>query len=262
MTTVGILYICTGRYIQFWDEFYKSSQQYLMPETEKVYFVFTDGELNTYGNTNVHKVYQEQLAFPYPTLYRFRFFLKVEQQLAALDYVYFFNSNIVFQQRITATEFLPGLNEDLVAILHPGYYNSAPETFTLEKSRWSTAYVPYTKVKHYYAGGLMGGRSDAFLTVCKILDKNIRRDERWFRMAVWHDESHWNYYLSTGVKYKTLHPGYMYADGFDMPFPVIARLINKSSVTELKNLRKISVKDKIIKWLKMRKKYLLSIFKK
>lgn len=254
MTTAGILYICTGKYIQFWDEFYKSSQQYLLPNVKKVYFVFTDGELNTYNNPGVHKVYQEQMAFPYPTLYRFRFFLKAEAQLAKLDYVYFFNSNIVFKETITEEEFLPGDNEDLVAILHPGYYNASPETFTLEKNKRSTAYVPNTKVQHYYAGGLMGGRAAAFITACKILDRNIRKDERWFRMAVWHDESHWNYYLSTGVKYKTLNPGYMYPEGFNMPFRQKALLLNKKQLGGHDFLRKLSMKQKLIKWLKKLKK--------
>lgn len=253
MTTAGILYICTGKYIQFWDEFYKSSQQYLLPNVKKVYFVFTDGELNTYGNRDVHTIYQEQLPFPYPTLYRFRYFLKAEQQLAALDYIYFFNSNIIFKQTITEQEFLPGADEDLVAILHPGYYDSPPETFTLEKNKRSTAYVPYTKVKHYYAGGLMGGKSADFITACKKIDANIRKDEKWFRMAVWHDESHWNHYLSTGVKYKTLNPGYMYAEGFNMPFEVKALLLNKSKVSDINQLRKFTLKDKLIKWLKKQK---------
>ena len=42
MMKVAILYICTGRYAQFFDGFYKSAEQYLLQGVEKRYFVFTD----------------------------------------------------------------------------------------------------------------------------------------------------------------------------------------------------------------------------
>ena len=44
MMKVAILYICTGRYAQFFDGFYKSAEQYLLKGIEKRYFVFTDQE--------------------------------------------------------------------------------------------------------------------------------------------------------------------------------------------------------------------------
>lgn len=50
---VGILYICTGKYIVFWEEFYKSCQKYFLSDSEcvKQYYVFTD----------VDKIYQEDV---------------------------------------------------------------------------------------------------------------------------------------------------------------------------------------------------------
>ena len=42
---VGILYICTGKYIVFWEEFYKSCQKYfltLIPQHYyKIFFLST-----------------------------------------------------------------------------------------------------------------------------------------------------------------------------------------------------------------------------
>ena len=45
---VGILYICTGKYIVFWEEFYKSCQKYFLSDSEcvKQYYVFTDVDKN------------------------------------------------------------------------------------------------------------------------------------------------------------------------------------------------------------------------
>ena len=39
---IGILYIATGRYITFWEEFFKSAEKYFITEATKHYFVFTD----------------------------------------------------------------------------------------------------------------------------------------------------------------------------------------------------------------------------
>ena len=41
METVGILYICTGAYDVFWDDFYNTCEEHFVG-VEKKYFVFTD----------------------------------------------------------------------------------------------------------------------------------------------------------------------------------------------------------------------------
>jgi hypothetical protein len=44
MTKVGILYICTGAYDVFFEGFYHTAEKFLLPNTEKHYFVFTESE--------------------------------------------------------------------------------------------------------------------------------------------------------------------------------------------------------------------------
>ena len=39
---IAILYIGIGRYIEFFEDFYKSCEQYFFPQIEKEYFLFTD----------------------------------------------------------------------------------------------------------------------------------------------------------------------------------------------------------------------------
>ena len=55
--SIGILYICTGPYVLFWEDFYKSFQKRFLIDFEKHYFVFTDAE-EIYGqeNQNVKKI--------------------------------------------------------------------------------------------------------------------------------------------------------------------------------------------------------------
>lgn len=39
---IGILYICTGKYEKFFDEFFSSFEEKFLTNHEKYYFVFTD----------------------------------------------------------------------------------------------------------------------------------------------------------------------------------------------------------------------------
>ena len=41
---IAILYIATGRYITFWNDFFKSAEKYFITQATKHYFVFTDSQ--------------------------------------------------------------------------------------------------------------------------------------------------------------------------------------------------------------------------
>ena len=83
MCKLGILYICTGKYDIFWEDFYKSCEKYFLPGYEKYYYVFTDAkEIYAEGeNSRITKIYQENLGWPYNTLKRFSMFKGIEDKL-------------------------------------------------------------------------------------------------------------------------------------------------------------------------------------
>ena len=57
--TIAILYICTGEYVLFWENFYASAEKHLLPDYEKHYFVFTDvAEIFMGHLPNIHLQYQ------------------------------------------------------------------------------------------------------------------------------------------------------------------------------------------------------------
>ena len=82
MKKIAILYICTGKYDIFWEDFYKTSEKYFLNNSEKHYFVFTDAQSIYEENCDrVHKIYQKTLGWPYNTLMRFNMFKGIEEQL-------------------------------------------------------------------------------------------------------------------------------------------------------------------------------------
>ena len=80
---IGILYICTGKYTIFWKDFYLSCEKHFIPEEEKHYYVFTDSKEIDFEteNSNIHRIYQENLGWPGNTLRRYEMFLGAKKDI-------------------------------------------------------------------------------------------------------------------------------------------------------------------------------------
>lgn len=227
---IGILYICTGKYSVFWKDFYLSMEKNFVIDSEKHYFVFTDNPNIDFENTNskIHKINQKDLGWPDNTLMRFHIFLQAEDKLMLMDYIFFFNSNLLVQNIITANDFLPSDSNNLTATIHPGFYNKKRSSFTYEKNKRSTAYIKKDQGEHYFAGGLNGGKTINYLEAIKIMRANIDIDIKNKIIAVWHDESHWNKFLIERSDLKILPPAYLYPEGWFLPFDPIILIRDKN----------------------------------
>lgn len=230
---IGILYICTGKYDVFWKDFYLSSEHFFMqyPDYIKHYYVFTDSEhlYDEENNSNIHKIYQENLGWPNNTLKRFHMFLQIrESLLEETDYLFFFNANLLFTATVNEEILPPNNSNGIVGTLHPGFFNQANTNFTYERSNKSTAYIAIGEGEHYYAGGLSGGRTKEYLKLCEHLKNQIDEDELNKIIAVWHDESHINKYFFNNPPH-TLSPGYLYPEGWSIPFEPKIMIRDKSN---------------------------------
>lgn len=226
---IGILYICTGKYDVFWHGFYESAEKYLLPDTEKHYFVFTDST-QIQSTDKIHKVYQERLGWPKDTLMRFHLFLNIEEDLKEMDYLFFFNANYTFIKTIDKNEILPTENDHfLTGQIHPVAYHKKRKDFDYETNQQSTAFINKNAGTYYFAGGLIGGSTSAFLQMCHQLKNNIDKDFESDIVAKWHDESHINKYFAE-IEPKKLHPGYCYPQGWYLPFEQKTVLLNKSKL--------------------------------
>jgi Glycosyltransferase family 6 len=246
---IGILYICTGNYTIFWKEFFESAESLLLPGMHKEYFVFTDAPMIEYAQKeNVHKIFQEKTTWPFSTLLRFHIFMKAEDYLKKMDYIFFFNANVKFVSVITAEEILPDpIKEDgLTGVLHSGYFKAKPNQFPYEKKqKRSTAFM--TEGKYYFQGCLSGGTSTAYLQLIRQLCQNVQTDLDNNIIAVWHDESQLNKYLS-GKNIKVLSPAYSYPEGRDFNFQPKILMLDKSKLGGHKYMR--GQKEGLIKKVK------------
>ncbi|RPF81607.1 MAG: glycosyl transferase family 6 [Verrucomicrobia bacterium TMED71] len=218
---VSILYICTGHYKIFWKKFYKSAESYFLEnlDYEKHYFVFTDAD-HIFGeqSKNIRKIYQKPLAWPYPTLDRFRIFKTIRDQLKGMDYIYHFNANMLFLEAVDE-EILPTVEKPLLMVQHPGFYQKSRKDFTYEENDKSLAYIPADEGSVYVMGGLNGGLAKNYLELIYELDRRIEIDKTNNVIARWHDESHLNRYATNfESSVKLLDSSYGYPEGWNLPF--------------------------------------------
>lgn len=191
---IAILYICTGKYNQFFNGFYESAEKYFFKGVaQKDYFVFTDDMSLTIAE-NVHLFERRCQGFPLDSLFRFEIFLTVKDSIKEYDYVYFFNANAMFV-RETNEELLPAEDAGLIAgtwkmrLKHPMFY-------PYERNKKSTAYIPPKDGPYRYYGGFFnGGNTDDYLKMVEQLANNTRTDYENGIIARVHDESHLNCYL-------------------------------------------------------------------
>ncbi len=223
---IAILYICTGKYSVFWNNFYKSSERFLLTEHEKHYFVFTDSaEIATTGR--IHTIFQSKRGFPLDSLLRFEMFLTIRDELKSFDYIYFFNSNIQFVSPVGNEIFPDESHGGIAGFLHPGYYKKRVFWYPYERRKKSTAYVAsHTKNLKYYMGAANGGKSQEYLNLIETCCKNTQLDLQRGIMAIYHDESHLNKYLA-GRQFLELSPAYLYPEDSKLDFDPKILILNK-----------------------------------
>ncbi len=236
--SIGILYICTGPYVLFWKDFYETFNKKFLPGFQKRYFVFTDAD-TVYGQDSdyIKVVKIEPQPWPLITLFRFSTFLKVEEELKKCDYLMFSNANMICDDIITPEEFLPRENEVLSVTSHPGYYGKSKLIFPYERSKKSTAYIPWNCGSDYVIGAMFCGRSDSFIKMSKTLKRNIEEDLKKNIIAKWHDESQLNRYIVNKPGIRILKPMYCYPFGMNVDYPRKISAVSKEAKFDVKTFK-------------------------
>lgn len=238
--SIGILYICTGPYALFWKDFYESFEKFFLPEYRKKYFIFTDSdEIYKQENPFVNVIKIEPQPWPLITLFRFSTFLKIEEELKKCDYLMFSNANMICNDVITPEEFLPReeRGEILSVTSHPGYYKKKNIDYPYERSKKSTAYVPWNCGENYVIGAMFSGTSKAFLKMSRTLKNNIEEDLKKNIIAKWHDESQLNRYIINKPGIRILEPKYCYPFGMNVNYPRKISAVSKEAKFDVKTFK-------------------------
>jgi histo-blood group ABO system transferase len=207
---IGLLVIATNKYIKFTFPLWESAKKHFLRNHQVTMFVFTNMPEVPAETVRIEQAHME---WPKTTLLRHHVFLNNRSAIEGMDYLFYSDADMLCVDTI-GDEVLG----DLVGTLHPGFYNKSRAEFSYETRPESTAYIPPNEGTSYFAGGFYGGKKDAYLRMAETVRNNIDTDTQKGITAVWHDESHWNKYLTKNPPTVILSPSYCYQESANLPF--------------------------------------------
>jgi hypothetical protein len=237
---VAVVFVGTGRYVEFLPEWLSTCDQLLLPGIEKKYFIFTDANIK-------NATHIEQEAWPLPTLYKFKYInTAAESMYPDCDWLIFMDADMKIVSAIEPLDLLPegktffGVHHPCLFYQDSGAFDSLKPIDYLENNVESLAAIDFdSNPDVYYQACFWGGRLPQTLAMSKEIEKRIDNDLSRGVVAKWHDESHLNkFYLENLNQTHTLPPIYAYPQNFPPAHPGGARIIHLDKDTARYRLKK------------------------
>lgn len=187
------LLIATNKYIQYVDQCVNSIKKYV---PDALIYTFSDSHPET-----DFKI--EHQPWPYITLHRFHYFLKVKDLIIG-DKIFYVDVDAKFVSK--PTEAIKGGN--LIATRHCGYWFEGSKDLPNETNRGSV-FFQY-KFQKYYGGGFFGGSREEFFKLCEWCKMGIDADLNNGIIPRHNDETAMNAYFSINPPTTELTPSYHY----------------------------------------------------
>ena len=186
---ITILVIATNKYIEFVPPLIESIQSHFLKGCEKQVVLFTNMD---YERKDAYIIPIQHKPWPYMTLNRYFIFDMFKDYYKHSDCIFYIDADMLVVNDVGEEI----LGSGITAITHP-YSPSRNISNTYETNKLSTAYVEDTSlINPYCCGGFQGGGAEAYLKMCKVLRDNIIKDAENGIIARWHDETHFNKYLT------------------------------------------------------------------
>lgn len=184
------LLIATGNYKQYIQQCTESIKKFI---PGALIYLFSDTDEGDF------KISHQQ--WPYVTLYRFHYFLKVKDLIIG-DHIYFMDIDAHFVAK-------PEIKGNLVAVRHCGYYfKDTAKDIPMETNMRSVFYnYPFKK---YFGGGFFGGSREEFFELCEWCKRAIDADLNNGIIPRHNDETAMNSYFSIHPPTLELTPSYHY----------------------------------------------------
>lgn len=214
---VAIVFIGTNKYLNFLPKYYENIKEYFLPNSEKTFLVFTDGEGDFPEDVKVYP--QEHLDWPYITLKRFEIIQKAREEIIKNDWFVFIDADALVVDKITEEEFFDD-TKSFFGVHHPCHFLQMPPHAeypgAFETNSLSLSHIDENDdLSVYYQGCLWGGKVPDILKMIEELDSRVNTDLKNNVIALWHDESHINkFFIEQSEHVNVLGPEYAYPEVF------------------------------------------------
>ena len=233
--SIGICMVATKTYLEKWFNVASDFENIFLDKLGDVTIhLFTDQpELaRVWASNNLKKVNfrsYEILSWGWPevTLYRYKFFSEKSKYLTEDILMYLDSDMRILADFSTELEF-EKWDSGIALVQHPGFHRNKgfaaildflcnPKLIlslvvkffsgnkgygTWELNPNSTAFVPQKHRRKYFHGAVWFGYRSKFLEMCTNLSLSVEKDLANKHIALWHDESHLNYYAAFNNVYE------------------------------------------------------------
>jgi hypothetical protein len=243
ISSLGIVSVATNIYLEYWKIQAESVDRNVPNDLRVTIHIFTDQpeEASGFGRTlknltvKAHRI--PAYRWPEATLYRYRIFNQ-HRDLLSEDVLMYLDADMLVHESLQSSYFLNSANEGASLVRHPGYYRPKglellslylrkPDLLVSDASSrlrlgglgaWETnpasaAFVERRRRRTYYCGGTWWASRKVFGSLVHELDLRVTRDEAQGVMAVWHDESHINWW-GANHSHETKSPAFCYSTGY------------------------------------------------
>ena len=221
MTSIAWVVIGTNHYLDLAVQCLNSIRCYYHGQCRQSFYLLTDRTSDVVEEwITVCPVRHER--FPYISLRRYEHFMNIADELSGSSYIFYIDADMQFIN--VGDEIL----SDRVVVAHPAFYDKPSEKCSFDHNVLSKAFVPYDYQGPYFQNCFQGGVSGEFLSMSQCLSSRIQHDLENNQMALWHDESHMNWYMAEHPPSLILDPGYAYPWWKDVPFEQKIKSLAKS----------------------------------
>jgi hypothetical protein len=238
---VSIFSIATNIYFDYWLKMYESANKNLFPDAEVTFHVFSNIEptpqqrLSMKENIKFNQI--EDLRWPAATLKRYELIVNHMHSEDA-EVIAYLDADMLINEIVNLRSIYRSDTDGMVLVRHPGYWRPAfndDKSFYFrhldiavkdilmwirmggigawERNKKSKAFVTRSKRNNYYCGGFWLGEKKAVLNFARSMYQNVEMDENNNVMAIWHDESHLNYWAATN-NFSVAGPSYCFSEGY------------------------------------------------
>ncbi|XP_031412079.1 globoside alpha-1,3-N-acetylgalactosaminyltransferase 1 isoform X1 [Meleagris gallopavo] len=213
--TIGVTAFAIGKYTRFVGRFLESAEMHFMKGYRVNYYIFTDNpemipdvQLQPGRRFDVvHiKKYSSWQEISMRRMEAINLHI-AERSHREVDYLFCLDIDMVFHNAWGAETL-----SDIVAAMHPGYFNVPRSQFPYERRSSSAAYIPEGEGDFYYGGAVFGGLVKKVYEFTKTCHLTILADKANGIMAAWQEESHLNRHFLSHKPSKVLSPEYIWDD--------------------------------------------------
>ena len=244
MKKLNFVSIATNGYLDYWKDQAQSINHHISPDTMCKLFLYTDQPLDARSFAKELTRVQVKIftipsyGWPDASLLRYRLIFSKAATWPRDEIMVYLDADMLAVSSLSYRDFNQKDKRGVTLVRHPGYFR--PPGYSIIKfyfshpkvafrdlivsvfggglGAWetrpsSTAFVERKLRRGYFCGGIWWGTVSEILSLCESLASRIDLDSSRGVLAIWHDESHLNWWATTNP-HQTASPAYCFASEY------------------------------------------------